>query len=385
MLMDSGAADYWNQRLSELVTRDAIRFPKGSDAAELLGRFAGDPVVRSRFERLFSAPGPQSTKLPEAGPAVEHRRRSDAPGASNGGGGAWGGSRTSGSPNWSGAVLCAAGGRFTGLSARWRLPALANIRLPPGADAHAPPSSTVTSYKASVWIGLDGHRACSPSLPQTGTTIALHYDPEKKIEGATPLDGTDYVVEIYGWTQWWVRGKGGQDGYVEVKIPGFPLSPGEEVACWLSMPDPDDAFMRIARESDAGFWQTLWTDKPDGLGFAKLVDRTQERVAGSAACFVVERPAVHRGPPPQGAGAPAVPEQHELYALPDFGRITMTDCWALERPLDGAGIVGARMRDLSTRRLIRLQEIRPGPHRTEIRVAPERGGSRDSVTICYRG
>lgn len=383
MLMDGGTADYWTQRLSELVTRNAIRVPKGSDADALLGWHAGDPAVRSRFESLFSDPGPQSTMLPAAGPAVEHRRRSDAPGASNGGAAGWGGGRVSGSPNWSGAVLCAAGGRFTGLSARWRLPALADIRLPPGADPHAPPSPTVTSYKASVWIGLDGHRACSPSLPQIGTTIALHHDPEKKIEGATPLDGTDYVVEIYGWTQWWVRSKSGRDGYVEVKIPGFPLSPGEEVTCWLSMPDPDDAFMRIARGSDSGFWQTLWTDKPDGLAMAKLVDRRRDPVAGSAACFVLERPAVHRGPP--GPGAPAVPEPYELYALPDFGRITMTDCWALERPLDGPGIARARLRDLSTRREIRLQEMRPGPHRTEIRVAPENPVSRDAITLRYRG
>ncbi|MGG5820771.1 G1 family glutamic endopeptidase [Falsiroseomonas sp. HW251] len=382
MLLDDAAAKAVVARLDDLVRVNRIRSVLGNDPVALLGDAAQDAAVVARWNALFANVGAQ---VPDVAlqyiPAVEHRQRSDVSGASNTGADAWGGTRWGSSLNWSGVLIAApGGGQFSTVSARWRLPARQEIRLPPGGNPNSPPAAGINSYKVSTWIGLDGHRSSSASLPQVGTTIVLDFRPGDP----NCLPGTSFVVETYAWTQWWVKGKDSQPGYIEVPVPGFVVAPGETVTCWLTMPTPHEAFFRVVNDSTGAFWQKLWTNRPEDLqGMSVRVDRVKAPADGSAACFVVERPAVHRETAPQ-AVAPLVPPRNLLYPVPDFGAITLTECWARERRFGRPELLAGRVRDLGSRRVIRMFDRRPAPYRTAYCSVPAPAAEKDEVTVRYQ-
>ena len=213
-------------RSTEMVRQKRIVTPEGNDPAVLLGEAARYPDVVAQWNALFASVGaPVADAALGEVQAVAHRARSEVPGTSNTGADAWGGTRLGSSANWAGALIAAPnGGRYTGVSARWRVPPADAIRLPPGAAPNAAPSPAVDSYKASIWIGLDGHRASSGSLPQIGTTLALDHKPGDP----ACIAGTEFVLKTYAWVQWWVKGKDSQPGYIEVPVPGFEVKPGDD-------------------------------------------------------------------------------------------------------------------------------------------------------------
>ncbi len=300
-----------------------------------------------------ASPSPQTYKRPRLAiddEVAAHRPLQRSPGASNAGAdlpGLW--TRCGNSTNWSGLVLAASG--FYGFSmvkASWTLPTEDQVGPPPAGDAD--------EYRASIWVGLDGHRPASPSMPQIGTTIRL----KRKDDGS-------YDKTAYAWAQWWVRGKDGQKSYTEVKFDAFSLDLGQRVSCLVHLDDRDDVFFRI---------QNLSTGKEDSAGWVshkvlsgeEEVSRIGEEVSGAGACFVVERPMVHV----ETLGRALQDHEKKLYPLPSFGQITFTECQTALRPLDLKGQREAQDRfDLSAARQIRLVEHLTGPQRTELRAVPD--------------
>lgn len=271
---------------------------------------------------------------------VDHRPRSDLPGASNTGVDMLtGATRWSNSRNWSGAVIGARGGRrFDIVSATWTLPAAVTVpageTLPPG-----------DGYRLSIWIGLDGHRMGSPSMPQIGTTLALCRDPASG----------EPTLTAYAWTQWWVRGKGGEDGYTEVRIRTFDLVPGDTVTCGLFLSDRDDVNFSIRRHRGNKLTGLSWVSHRL-LRQDVILPRPGEAVAGSGACFIVERPMKHRST--------------AMYPLPDFGAVAFRECWARTLPIGGTVPAERRIRDLRAARRIRMVDLIGGPARIKTLARP---------------
>lgn len=89
------------------------------------------------------------------------------------------------SRNWSGAVISSPYREepFDFLIGHWRIP-----------EFSAPEPSGAPEYACSTWIGFDGHRRLSKSLPQIGTVQHLkEYRPGH------------YRKSIRAWWQWWHR------------------------------------------------------------------------------------------------------------------------------------------------------------------------------------
>lgn len=279
--------------------------------------------------------------------------------ASNGGGAGIGASRWETSGNWSGAVLHAGETRFSAACARWRVPdARPNANAPP--PIAGPNPQDPLTRRVSVWVGLDGHRAVAGSLPQIGTTTAECFKDGKR------------WVETYAWAQWWVRGQ----QFGEVEFETLKVSPGDEVACWLALHEPDRLVLCIRNETTGEEDSRLWRSLPKaGDAQASRVHDGMAHpapVSGMAAAWVVERPMVMG--------------RTDLYPLPDFDEVAFRDCIA------GVGASGpvfdevADLRDLRGARLIRMTDSRGSPWRS-VRVseplAPREEGS--SLRVRYAG
>ena len=243
-----------------------------------------------------------------------------------------GATRAGGSRNWAGAVASAHGGmRFTSVWGSWRVP---TPHAPAGADPATPPPGG--QYQCSSWIGLDGHRLHSVSMPQMGTTQALQL-----VDGA-------WAAKVSVWHQWWTRGQ----NFPFVTLESFALDPEDEVIATLTVVNP---------------LTVRFTIKNQSKGDCALVERSADSpltpVEGSAAEWIVERPT-------------DLDDESILYELPDYGSVTFTDCAATL-----AGVPCA----LEARRLIRMHRSRDNPHRTETISVPEEvaAGGR-SLRVVYR-
>ncbi len=287
--------------------------------------------------------------------SADHNPRGDTPGASNVGADLLGFStRCGNSQNWSGLILAASDFHAFGLvRAEWTLPAAEAVRVPEG--------GTAEDYRASIWIGLDGHRRGSPSMPQVGTTIRLRRQ----------ADGS-YQADAYAWSQWWVRGKGGQYSYTETVFEDFAVRLGDRVACVLNLDDSDDVFFAIHNMTTGARASRGWVSD-QRLPTEKVLTRIGESVAGAAACFIVEAPTVHN--------------ETRLYPLPDFGAVDFAKCQAQLRPLDLVSGREARDRlDLAAARQVRIFERRDRPQRTELRALPVLDATdRRAFRVRYKG
>lgn len=248
------------------------------------------------------------------------------------------------SHNWSGAVISARDGMtFRSVSAAWTVP---EARRPTDAAAVAsrggPPGG---EWKASVWIGLDGFRRGSLSLPQMGTASEI---------------GPGGAARAYLWVQWWVRGA----FFGEVEVGNFEVSPGDRVHAFV------EAFTRtrvgftavnVAQGTaatvvwDAGVAVTS-TAGPVELSASDTGDRALTPVEGRHAVWCVERPSVM--PTDAEIAAGAQPHQAEAYRLPDIGGGVFEEALALMRP-PGAGANRSVERDLTAARYIRMVDPRP--------------------------
>lgn len=246
--------------------------------------------------------------------------------------GVLGATRTGTSRNWSGALVLAQGGeRFTSVWANWFVP---KPRLPAGADpAQLPPGG---EYQCSTWIGLDGHRLHSPSLPQMGTAQNLK-----------PEDG-GWVPEVYVWNQWWTR----DQDFPFARLEGFMLEPEHEVIATLTVVTPMQVHLTIKNQTLGQCLPVEW-DAPSPLAPAE----------GLAAEWIVERP-TH------------LADRDLLYELPDYERAAFTGCHAA---------AGNSSRSLETARLIRMHKEFLNPPRSGFISVPERDPDDDTrLTLSYR-
>jgi hypothetical protein len=315
--------------------------------ASVMGDYAG-----TWRELRRTKPSGSAKPRPDTGHAFRVR-------GSNSGAAGLGASRWETSGNWSGAVITARDGeRFSAACARWRVPgARPSDNAPPaipGPDANDP-----LSRRVSVWVGLDGHRACAGSLPQIGTTTAECFKDGKR------------WVETYAWAQWWVRGQ----QFGEVVFEDFEVHPGDRVTCWLALHQPDRLVLCIRNHRTGNEDSRLWrsgTKAEDLLAVRAHPGAPPAPVSGMAAVWVVERPTVMG--------------RTDLYPLPDFDKVEFEDCIA------GVGASGEvfdevpDLRDLRGARLLRMTDGRTEPWRCVQVAGPDQPGDvRSSLTVRYRG
>jgi hypothetical protein len=296
-----------------------------------------------------------------------------------GGRGRWRTSR-----NWSGAVIGARDGKlFTTVAASWIVPSAEKV------DSDAGAVLSGSNRQCSVWIGLDGHRRYSISLPQVGTRSL--FDPAKN------------EASYHLWVQWWVRG----EMFGEVKVVNFEVRAGDEIHAILDVLGPTSVRFTVQNRSrdippiaatwDGSVGEITGTDvASDGVG---NLMRANAPVEGRHAVFCVERPSVM---PPEsiqeaikalvsaGRVEEAKREKRKAiaaiqpYSLAQFHEGTFREALAQMHP---RGIRGnaCEERDLTGARYIRMIDTVPGRagvpriRRLTSPVAPCQGGGRVQV------
>ena len=281
-------------------------------------------------------------------PGVDHRQRAQIPRSSNSGTLGIGRSRWEASPNWAGALLPACDGeRFSAVTARWRVPDAMEAPGGPPPIVSANPAEP-PSRRASVWIGLDGHRAIAGSLPQIGTTTAEIF----------PAEGRR--VEAYAWAQWWVRG----EQYGEMVFQNFVVRPGDEVTCWLAMHGVDHVVMCIRNHRTGKEDAVRWSGPPaeamavplDGDEQEAHQHRPRRPVEGMAAVWIVERPTVMG--------------RDDQFPTPALDPVEFTDCIAGVRGQGDPYSAVVDLRDLKNSRMLRMFDQRTAPWRARRIVTP---------------
>jgi len=280
-----------------------------------------NPPLHAFWEGMFAPP--LRFILPELRGTTRLRHLLREGGAGGGSGAlAFCPSRWGTSRNWSGAVITARDGMlFRTIAGCWKVP---KPRPPAGASPVQPPPGN--AWQCSVWIGFDGFRRCSVSLPQMGTVSEVH------VSGATLQPRT------YAFCQWWVRGK----SYGEVRIANMPVSAEDEIFCMLTALGPTDVNFAMTNRTQDCSISLSWAAGEVEQDPAKL-DRSDAPLEGRTATWCVERPLTL----PQGAEAPA------LYRLPKIGAARFTEALAEMRdPANPAALPIPR--DLTAARLLRM-------------------------------
>ncbi len=262
-------------------------------------------------------------------------------------GGRWGPSR-----NWSGAVIAARDGKvFTSVVARWRVP---KATKPDGVMAATRATLPGKALQCSTWVGLDGYRLCSVSLPQVGTASKINENDQE---------------EYYLWVQWWVRDK----FFGEVKVPNFDVQPGDEIGATMTVTGAGDVRFNVKNATQNTAVIVEWGPgeyTPPGQQSQPLPtapppnerDRSKAPVEGRHAVWIVEKPAVM---PTAQQQATMKPSDVEHYVMPAFGEGVFTEALAEMRSLD-LSPASAEERDLTAARWLRM--IEPDTRRTPPRV-----------------
>jgi hypothetical protein len=236
------------------------------------------------------------------------------------------------SANWSGGYITANHtGPFWMMFGSWTIPT-------PNQPAGAPAGD----YRCATWVGLDGLRRYSDSLPQLGTT-------QRVVVGG---GGTTRTVEA--WWQWWIRGA----NYPPVPFPApFTVQIGDPIMCGLAMVSPTRVRVFIRNDTN-GLFARYDVDAPPA---ATLLGAIAE-LRGAHAEWIAERP--------MQLGSTL------LYPLADYGSVDFGDCLT---------IVPAQVRDLRGARFIRMREIRQAPLRsTIISSAGKTGAPQTIMRARYR-
>jgi hypothetical protein len=239
-----------------------------------------------------------------------------------------------GSTNWSGAYIVPnRGHRFAHIVGRWRVPKLeAGIRA--SDDVGLP-------FRCSIWIGLDGKKRWTSSMPQIGSEQTLSREGKQ----------TQLL-----WWQWWQRDRADRLSLPST-IAGLPVSPGDLVLASLTALDPHCVRFHVANRT-----RDL---------FATVQVTRAAQLVGSSAEWVVERPA----DPDLGKPGP-------LYPLPAFGDIVIDRCAAAHE----AKGVEPRASPAFLPRLIRMIQVFAAPSRTVVISAPSvRSERAATLRMAYRG
>ena len=241
-------------------------------------------------------------------------------------------SRTESSKNWSGAyILPRLGHRFTRIVGRWTAPTLQTGIVSPDCDP--------LPFQCSVWIGLDGKKQWTKSLPQVGSAHTI------------ALDGTSQTQKL--WWQWWER-----DGHSQpYEISGVPIRPGDVILCSLSVVTSTLVRVHVINRT-RGVFATLAL-----CGSCPL--------EGSTAEWILERPADPNNRRKEVGGV-------RLFPMPDYGALLIERCVAEHYPL--------RTTSLQTPRLIRMTESFSNPPSVKIISAPHYlTESPSNVRLIYGG
>ncbi len=240
------------------------------------------------------------------------------------------GSRMQNSRNWSGAYLTRNGGKpFTRVAGRWTVPSVkAGVRSD---------GETTLKFKSSIWIGIDGKKRWTNSMPQVGTAQELDSDDETQIH--------------HFWWQWWQRGQATVNT-LPWRMCGLPLSAGDVVLCNLMVMDPQTALVHAVNRTRNRFATVKLT--------------SDAKLECSTAQWVVERPGEWMNPVPE-----------TLCPLPDYGEVIIDKCVGISA-LDQAAPAFAP-------RLIRLKATFPDPTRSAVISSPSiRNESARTVRMTYR-
>lgn len=230
------------------------------------------------------------------------------------------------SRNWSGGVMAAPYRRrsFVAVFGTWRVP-----------DIEVPTGGTAAQYACSTWIGLDGHRRGSRSLPQIGTVQSI--EPGK-------------AAEFEAWWQWWEAGP--TPGPTTVK--GFPVAAGDSMLASIHVWPGIGVVGNLLNLSNGAM---IW---PIRIVPAAALDRIR---ALDAEC-VLERPKSITAP-------------FRNFPLPDFEE-TSFECWAFTQGATSS-------RSLRGARLIKMIHSVPNPGRIEALTSVRRDGpGSDAVSVGYR-
>lgn len=229
------------------------------------------------------------------------------------------------SRNWSGAIIAGSGEHFNQVYGTWFV-----------RGANVPAGGGDDDYRCSVWIGLDGHRRHSFSMPQLGTT-----------QIAVVVNGL--VTRRYeAWWQWWLRG---------LPIPPFPFNPplvvdaGDQVAASLTVVAPDTVRFTIVNKQ-SGEVRTLQQSAPT---LAPTIP-VYWRVRGAAAEWIAERPMRLNAP--------------SLHPFADCGEINFSGCVA-NTPLSGP-------KTLLAERLVRMVAHSAPPTNMRRIAEPVRNATSDT-------
>jgi Peptidase A4 family len=223
------------------------------------------------------------------------------------------------SRNWAGGIVPARGGRrFVRVSAQWRAPLIG-----PGAFAVNAP----LPWQCSAWIGLDGARDWSRSLPQMGTVHRM------------PRDGSAAATDASHafWIQWWLRDAASQE--VDLAVP--KVTGGDIVTCHLEVLDP--VTVRCAFKNEASNETGSVDMTTTGVPGKALIS-----VDGATAEWVVEQP--------------EDPVSRKPFPMPDFGSVRFNQCSTTLAGPPGSG----PPRDLvpTSPRLLRFFHRLESPSRT---------------------
>jgi hypothetical protein len=229
---------------------------------------------------------------------------------------------------------------FRTVAGRWAVPAPT-----PPANASSMPLPPGGAWQCSVWLGLDGYRRWSRSLPQMGTV--------------SEVDGADGALKAatYVFAQWWVRGK----TFGEVRISNMPVKPGDEVSCLLTAEGPTEVIFAMTNHTQGVSLSLSWSQGQVEIDAGQL-NRSDAPVEGRNAVWCVERPLTR----------PIGPQQPALFSLPVIEPVGFREALAeMHDPADAAA--QPVMRDLTAARLLRMvtpAEGAGGP-RVDVLVSPK--------------
>jgi hypothetical protein len=242
--------------------------------------------------------------------------------------------RSQTSQNWSGAYLKPTdGNRFARVAGCWTIPTLRpGVRR--SSDPHQP-------FQCSIWVGIDGKKRWTRSMPQVGSEQTLEDDGSQ----------TQRL-----WCQWWRRDSKEEDA-LPWTIEGVPVSAGDRVFCSLTVINMNQVLIHVANRTT----QT----------FATIIGSGPVPLAGSSAQWIVERPAN----PDLGKPGPII-DPGPLYPLPDYGEVVIDECTA-ER-FGSGGEPDWRPR------YIRMTQVVENPSRVAVISAPSIHEGPGTVRVTYR-
>jgi hypothetical protein len=235
----------------------------------------------------------------------------------------------SSSQNWSGAYLLPRNGeRFTQIVGHWQLP-----RVGPGAEF----GPADLPFRCSAWIGIDGKKRWSESMPQVGTEHTIGRD--------------GHAEQPRLWWQWWLRDGPSTPHYID----GVEVHAGDTVLCSLTVVSPNLVRFHVVNRNT--------------LAFAGVAVSEPVALRGSSAEWVVEQPS-------RPEVVDGVRRAGPLFPLPAFDSVLFERCAAMSAAAPGAD---GRCRPMRAARLVRMVRTLRDPSRIAVISQPRRRGEADGA------